>query len=79
MTAALLIALFAPALAAPASPTEDPALGLDSGGDPRAVEFVLPVSRALEQARHENRLLFIKPVYGGMDREGALNYCRGTW
>jgi hypothetical protein len=34
---------------------------------------------ALEQARRLNRLVFLKPVYGGMDAAGAENYCDGRW
>ena len=50
-----------------------------SGGDDRVVRFEHPVTAALERAQKERRLLFLKPVYGGVDELGARSYCEGTW
>ncbi len=49
------------------------------GGDERVVQFVVPVAKAREVAAQERRLIFLKPVYGGMDADGAMSYCWGTW
>ena len=49
------------------------------GGDPRLVEFVVPFERALEIAKEENRLLFLKPIYGGVDEAGYRDYRCGSW
>lgn len=50
-----------------------------AGGDPSHVEFTLPFADALAKAKAENRLLFVKPVYGGVDGEGARDYRCGSW
>ena len=50
-----------------------------SAGDSRHVSFELPFEQALEHSRSENRMLFLKPVYGGMDRAGAEDYREGQW
>ena len=50
-----------------------------AAGDPRHVAFVQPFEQALARSRSENRMLFLKPVYGGMDREGAEDYRTGQW
>jgi hypothetical protein len=57
----------------PAAPTAN------AGGDQRIVRFDRPVAAALERAKHEQRLVFLKPVYGGVDQLGARSYCEGTW
>ena len=49
------------------------------GGDPTVVDFLRPVAAARARAEREHRLLFLKPVYGGMDEAGAQSYCRGSW
>ncbi len=49
------------------------------GGDPRHIEFVRPFTKALEKAKAERRLIFLKPIYGGVDAAGAKDYRRGNW
>ncbi len=48
-------------------------------GDTRRVPFVLPFADALEKAKAEDRLLFVKPIFGGVDVEGAADYRCGSW
>ena len=43
------------------------------------VEFTLPFDVAIEKARSERRLLFLKPIYGGVDEAGAADYRLGRW
>jgi len=47
-------------------------------GDTRQVEFVLPVQKAAEQAT-ALKLLFLKPIYGGVSQEGYRDYRAGSW
>jgi len=49
------------------------------GGDNRKIEFVRPFEKALARAKAENRLVFLKPVYGGVDAEGERDYRCGSW
>lgn len=76
--ASFLAACFA-ILPFPAVATAQQPASPSSGGQPEIVHFVRPVTAAVERAKAERRLLFLKPVYGGMDAEGATNYCRGQW
>lgn len=62
------------AMAFPQAPVAVP-----HGGDPEVVRFVRPVATAVARAKAERRLLFVKPVYGGMDADGADSYCHGQW
>ena len=55
-----------------------PALGA-SGGDPQRIHFTLPFKKAMAKAKAENRLLFLKPIYGGVDEIGARDYRAGNW
>ena len=55
-----------------------PLLADENRGDTRHVEF-LPFAEALARAQDEGRLLFLKPVYGGVDDAGAADYRCGTW
>ena len=48
-------------------------------GDPRGIDFVRPFPVAQKRALAENRLLFVKPIYGGVDQLGAANYRCGRW
>lgn len=48
-------------------------------GDTRRIDFVRPFPVAQKQAQAENRLLFVKPVYGGVDQLGAADYRCGRW
>ncbi len=48
-------------------------------GDPRKIDFTLPARDAFDQAVAENRLLFIKPIYGGVDQAGYADYRAGSW
>ena len=50
-----------------------------NAGDTRRVDFVLPFEAALAKAKAENRMLFIKPIYGGVDPDGAKDYRCGSW
>ena len=48
-------------------------------GDPRKIEFTLPAQSAFDKAVQQNRLLFIKPIYGGVDQAGYADYRAGSW
>ncbi len=48
-------------------------------GDTRGIDFVRPFPVAQKQAQAENRLLFVKPIYGGVDQLGAADYRCGRW
>ncbi len=48
-------------------------------GDSRRIDFVRPFPVAQKQAQAENRLLFVKPIYGGVDQLGAADYRCGRW
>jgi len=62
-TGVLLAALAAPGLAQ----------------DTSRIQFTLPFEKALAKAKTEKKLLFLKPIYGGVDAIGAKDYCRGSW
>ena len=47
--------------------------------DTARIEFTLPFDKALAKAKAENKLIFLKPVYGGVDAVGAKDYCSGSW
>ena len=47
--------------------------------DNSRIQFTLPFEKALAKAKAENKLLFLKPIYGGVDEIGAKDYCRGSW
>ena len=53
--------------------------GLADPGDPRHIEFTLPADAAFKLARDENRLLFLKPIYGGVNQTGYADYRAGSW
>ncbi len=55
-----------------------PALARD-GGDLRRINFTLPFKKAMAKAKAENRMVFLKPIYGGMDKIGARDYRAGNW
>ena len=55
-----------------------PALARD-GGDPRRINFTLPFKKAMAKAQAENRMVFLKPIYGGVDKIGARDYRAGNW
>ena len=55
-----------------------PALAAGSG-DPRRINFTLPFKKAMAKAKAENRLLFLNPIYGGVDKIGARDYRAGNW
>ena len=48
-------------------------------GENRKIDFILPFEKALAKAKKEKRLLFLKPIYGGVDKEGAKDYRCGSW
>ena len=48
-------------------------------GDPSRVHFTLPFAQALAKAKAENRLMFLKPIYGGVNKAGAKDYRCGSW
>jgi len=50
-----------------------------SAGDSLHVNFTLPFEKALKKAKQESRLLFLKPIYGGVDQAGANDYRCGSW
>ena len=72
MRTLITIALLATA-ASPLGRSQD---GL--AGDTRCIEF-LPFDKALAKAKAEKRLLFLKPIYGGVDEDGARDYRCGSW
>ena len=49
------------------------------GGDPRRINFTLPFKKAMAKAKAENRMLFLKPIYGSVDEIGARDYRAGNW
>ena len=73
MTKILLVSLFGLALAPGAQSQEQAA------GDSRRVHFTLPYKKALARSQAANRVLFLKPIYGGVDSEGAKDYRCGSW
>ena len=56
-----------------------PATEAKPGGDLLKIDFTLPFSKALAKAKAENRMLFLKPIYGGMNAEGYRDYRCGSW
>ncbi len=52
---------------------------LPGQGDTRSIKFVVPFDTALKQAKEQKRLLFLKPIYGGVDQLGARDYRCGSW
>jgi len=56
-----------------------PSLAPLSAGETGEVAFTLPFSAARAKALREGKLLFLKPIYGGVDRAGALDYREGSW
>jgi len=56
-----------------------PAAEVANEGDVRSIKFVLPFDKALETAKRETRLIFLKPIYGGVDQLGAKEYRCGNW
>ena len=49
------------------------------GGDPVKADFTLDFDQALAKAKSENRLLLLKPIYGGVDALGRQDYRCGSW
>ena len=49
------------------------------GGDPARANFTLDFEQALATAKAENKLLLIKPIYGGVDALGRKDYRCGSW
>ena len=75
----ILILLLGTALLAPGGVAQSAAPASANPGDQRKVPFVLPFKAAFAKAKAENRLLFIKPIYGGLDQAGADDYRCGSW
>ena len=50
----------------------------DGPGDPRRVEFTRPFEQAVAKAKREQRMIFLKPVYG-LNDAGARDYRAGSW
>ena len=48
-------------------------------GDVRPIQFTLPFEVALKKAKAENRLILLKPIYGGVDQLGERDYRCGSW
>ncbi len=55
------------------------ALASAQPGDNRKIKFTLPARDAFDRAVAENRLLFLKPIYGGVDQAGYADYRAGSW
>ena len=72
-----LALLMSVALSATALAQDDRAQ--EARGDTNKIRFTLPFKRALAKAKKENRLLFVKPIFGGVDEEGAKDYRCGSW
>ncbi len=49
------------------------------GGDPVKADFTLDFDQALAKAKTENKLLLLKPIYGGVDALGRKDYRCGSW
>lgn len=47
--------------------------------DHRHVQFERDLDRVFKKAKSEHKLVFFKPVYGGVDAEGAKDYHEGCW
>ena len=47
--------------------------------DHRHVTFERDLDRVFVRAKEENKLVFFKPIYGGVDAEGAKDYREGCW
>ena len=56
-----------------------PAHLIAQGGDPAKADFTLDFEEALAKAEAENKLLLIKPIYGGVDALGKKDYRCGSW
>ena len=56
-----------------------PGLFGEDAQDVLKVSFVNPYTKAQTLAKEKNRLFFVKPVYGGLNKEGAADYRCGTW
>ena len=61
------------------APRVAPAASKTNPGDTLHIDFVLPFEQALAQAKPEKKLLFIKPIYGGVNQQGADDYRCGSW
>ncbi len=68
-------------LVMPATADDGPVPGAEAkpAGDLLKIDFTLPFSKALAKAKAENRMIFLKPIYGGMDAEGYRDYRCGSW
>ncbi len=73
----LAVAFFAEPATADDRPV--PATEAKPGGDLLKIDFTLPFSKALAKAKAENRMIFLKPIYGGMNAEGYRDYRCGSW
>ena len=49
------------------------------GQDNTKIRFVRPFAKAFAEAKEKNRMIFLKPIYGGLDAEGAEDYRCGRW
>ena len=47
--------------------------------DTRHVVFERDLDKVFSQAKAEKKLVFFKPVFGGVDAEGAKDYREGCW
>ena len=48
-------------------------------GDVRSIRFTLPFDEALKRAKADQRLILLKPIYGGVDQLGERDYRCGSW
>ncbi len=57
------------------------AVSAQDAGDPDVVRFFLPgqFGKVKEEARRQNRLILIKGVGFGVDRQGAACATKGKW
>jgi len=74
-----LCSLLVAVLCVAATGTASVAAEVANEGDVRSIRFVLPFEKALATAKREKRLIFLKPIYGGVDQLGAKEYRCGNW
>lgn len=60
-------------------PSDETVNGKLNAGDGLRVNFTLPFKDALAKAKNEKKLLFLKPIFGGMDKAAATDYRCGLW
>ena len=69
-----------PALPAPAPSEGVVAESAEANpGDTRRIDFTPAFTDALAEAKASAKPMFLKPIYGGVDKLGARDYRCGSW